>query len=118
MQDLAFGRLRVSKIHHFIQQLVKNDKVVADRLFFQLLKVLLQHGSKLVQKQEDLGRVGVAPRQSKHLLSERLDSTRTIQVVMAHMHIIHTLRAHARLNGACSMLLFDFEHKREEAIQR
>lgn len=39
LQDLAFGRLRVSEIHHFIQELVDDHKVVSDRFFFEFFKV-------------------------------------------------------------------------------
>lgn len=42
LQDLGFGRLRVTKVHHLVEKLVDDDKVVPDRLLLELLEVFDQ----------------------------------------------------------------------------
>ena len=66
LQDLALCRLRVSKVHHLVEELVYDDEVIANTLFFQLFEVLLQYRSQLVQEEEDLGGIGIPPRESQH----------------------------------------------------
>ena len=48
LQDLALRRLRVSKVHDLVQQLVDNDEVVSDALLFELLEVLGEYLNDLV----------------------------------------------------------------------
>lgn len=43
LQDLRVGRLRVPKVHEFVEQLVDDYEVVADALLFQLVEVLTEH---------------------------------------------------------------------------
>ena len=42
LEDLALGRLRESKVHHLIHELVYDDKVIPDTLLLQLLEVFNQ----------------------------------------------------------------------------
>ena len=60
LQDLALRRLRVSKVHDLVQQLVDNDEVVPDALLLELFEVLRKDLNDLMQEQQDLRRVGVA----------------------------------------------------------
>ena len=60
LENLALGRLRVPKVHHLVHELVDDDKVVADGLFFELLEVLHEHLHEPVQEEDDLGGVCVA----------------------------------------------------------
>lgn len=70
-QNLALGELRVTKVHHFVQQLVDDDKVVANTLFLQILKVLLKHLASLVQVHKQRSHVGVAPGEREHCSTKR-----------------------------------------------
>jgi len=50
LQNLAFGRLRKSKVHHFVHQLIYDDKIVPDGLFLEFLKVLDEDLREAVEK--------------------------------------------------------------------
>jgi hypothetical protein len=52
--------LRIAKVHHLVQQLVDDDKIVADRLFFQFLEIFGEDLDNLVQEEEDFGGIRVA----------------------------------------------------------
>lgn len=43
LQDLAVCRLRESKVHQFIQELVDDHKVVLNALLLQLFEVLCEY---------------------------------------------------------------------------
>ena len=43
LEDLALRSLRIAEVHDLIQQLIDEDKVVSDALFFQLLEILPKH---------------------------------------------------------------------------
>ena len=60
LQYLAFCRLRVAEIHHFVEELVDDDEVVADGFFFERLEILCEDLDDLVKEEEDLGGIGVA----------------------------------------------------------
>ena len=60
MQDLALCCLRVSKVHHFVQQFIDDDEVVSDTLLLQHLEVFGEDLDDLVEEQEDLGGIGVS----------------------------------------------------------
>lgn len=53
-------RLRVSEIHHFVEELINNDKVITNGFLLELLEVLGEDGDEFVKKQEDSCGVGVA----------------------------------------------------------
>lgn len=60
LQDLALCCLRVSKVHHLIQQFIDDDKVVPDTLLLQHLEVFGKHLHNLVEEQKDLGGIRVS----------------------------------------------------------
>jgi hypothetical protein len=60
LEDLGFRSLRVAKVHHFVEQFVDNDKIVADRFFFKCFEILRENFDDFVEEEEDLGGVGVA----------------------------------------------------------
>ncbi len=60
LQDLALGGLRVAKVHHLVQQLIDDDKVVAYALLLQHLEVLGEDLDDLVQEEQDFGGIRVA----------------------------------------------------------
>ena len=43
LQNLGVRSLRVSEVHHLVEQLVADDEVVADALLLHLLEVVAQH---------------------------------------------------------------------------
>lgn len=59
LQYLALRRLGITKVHHLVQQLVNNDKVVPDTLLLELLEVFRKHLDDLVQEKEDLGGIRI-----------------------------------------------------------
>ena len=66
MEDLALRRLRISKVHHLVHELVDDDKVVADGLLLELLEVLDEDLGQAMQEEDDLGRIGVSAGQGEH----------------------------------------------------
>lgn len=60
LQNLALCRLRVSKIHHLVEQFVNDDKVVSNTLLFQHLEVFGEYLHNLVEEQKDLGGIRVS----------------------------------------------------------
>lgn len=77
LQDLALCSLRVTKVHHFIQQFVYNDEVISDTLLLQFLEVFREDLHDLVEEQQDLGGICVS-------LRERED----IKVTMADVEVL------------------------------
>lgn len=43
LENLGLCSLRIAKVHHFVEQLVYDDKVVPNALFFQLLEVFCEN---------------------------------------------------------------------------
>ena len=66
LENLALRCLGVTEVHHLIQQLINNHKVISYRLFLEFLEVLDENGRQTMQEDDDLCRVGVSPRQRKH----------------------------------------------------
>jgi hypothetical protein len=77
LQYLAFGSLRVTKIHHLVKQLIDDDKVVPNTLLLELFKVLGEDLDDFVQEQEYLSGIGVA-------LSEREEK----EIIMTDIKIL------------------------------
>lgn len=71
--------MRVPKVHHLVQQLVDDDKVVSDTLFLKLFEVLREDLDDLVQEQEDLGGICVA-----------LCYCKEVEVVMADVEVLNS----------------------------
>ncbi len=59
LQDLGLGYLRIPEIHHLIEQLVDDDKVVADGFFFEFFEIFNKDVAELVQEEQDCGGVCV-----------------------------------------------------------
>lgn len=59
LENLALGCLGKPKVHHLVQQLIDNHKVVPDRLLFELLEVLGQDGREAVEEDDNFGCVRV-----------------------------------------------------------
>lgn len=51
LKNLGLSCLRVSEIHHLVQQLVDDDKVVPDTLLLELLEVLRKYFDYPMQEQ-------------------------------------------------------------------
>lgn len=60
LEDLGLGGLGIAKVHHFVEKLVDDDKVVANRLFLEGFEVLGEDLDDLVEEEEDFGGIGVA----------------------------------------------------------
>ena len=54
LEDLAFGRLGESKVHHLVHELVYDNEVIPDTLFLQLLEVFHQDLCESVEEDDDL----------------------------------------------------------------
>lgn len=67
LQNLALGRLRISKVHHLIHKLVYDNEIVSYRLFLEFFEVLDEHLGQSVQKADDLCRIAVLFRKRKNL---------------------------------------------------
>lgn len=67
LEDLGLGGLGIAKVHHFVEKLVNDDKVVADGFFLQSLEVLGEDLDDLVQEEKDSGGIGVALRQRQEI---------------------------------------------------
>lgn len=67
MQDLALCCLRVSKVHHLIQEFVNDDKVIPNTLLLEDLEVFGEDLHELVEEEEDLGSICVSFGQSENV---------------------------------------------------
>lgn len=65
MQDFALCCLRVSEVHHLIQQLVNDDKVVPNTFLLQHLEVFGKNIHDLMKEKEDLGGICISFGQCK-----------------------------------------------------
>jgi hypothetical protein len=69
--------LWIAKVHHFIQQLVDDDKVVPDRFFLQLFKIFGEDFDDLMEKEEDFRSVGVT-----------LGKGKKVKIIMPYVQIL------------------------------
>mmetsp|Transcript_12720 Transcript_12720/g.39527 ORF Transcript_12720/g.39527 Transcript_12720/m.39527 type:complete len:393 (+) Transcript_12720:1683-2861(+) len=79
-QNLALRILRVAEVHHFVQQLVHDDEVVAQYLLVQLVEVLLEDAAQPVQEEQDRRRVYIGGGARHH-----------VQVVVLHVRVRDTV---------------------------
>jgi len=82
LQYLRLGSLGISEIHHLIEQLIDDDKVVSYTLFFELFEVLCKHLDDLVEKKEDLGSICVS-------FGERKE----VEIVVSNVQILASISA-------------------------
>mmetsp|Transcript_45275 Transcript_45275/g.120078 ORF Transcript_45275/g.120078 Transcript_45275/m.120078 type:complete len:245 (-) Transcript_45275:202-936(-) len=87
-EDLHLRCLRVPIVHHLIQKLVGDDKVVLDALLFKFFEVVPQHLCKLIQERHDEQGVGVALRRGEE-----------IEIVVPDPHQTDSIFAEHRLDG-------------------
>lgn len=67
LQDLALCCLRVSKVHHLVQQFVDDDEVIPDTLLLQHLEVFGEDLHDLVEEQKNFGGICVSLGQSENV---------------------------------------------------
>ncbi len=60
LEDLGFGGLWVAKVHHLVEELVDDDKVIPDGFFFELFEVLGEDFDNLVEEEKDFGGIGIS----------------------------------------------------------
>lgn len=60
LENFALRGLGVSKVHHFVQELVYDDEIVAYTLFFEFLEILDENLDESVQEDDDFSSVGVS----------------------------------------------------------
>jgi hypothetical protein len=60
LEDFRFGCLWVAKVHHLVEEFVDNDKVIADRFFFEFFEVFGEDFDYFVEEKEDFGGIRVA----------------------------------------------------------
>jgi hypothetical protein len=49
-EELHFGGLRISVIHHLVKELVDDNKIVSNRLLLKILEVVFEDADEGVQK--------------------------------------------------------------------
>ena len=59
LENLRLGRLRVSEIHHLIQQFIDDDKIVSDAFFLQFFEIFGENLHDAVEEKQYLGGIGV-----------------------------------------------------------
>ena len=67
MQDLALCCLWISKVHHFVQQFVNDDKIIPDTLLLEDLEIFGEDLHELVKEEKDLGSICVSFGQSENV---------------------------------------------------
>ena len=60
LEDLRLRGLRVAEIHHFVEEFVDDDEVVADGFFFEGLEVFGEDCDEAVEEEEEGGGVWVS----------------------------------------------------------
>lgn len=67
LQDLALCCLWISKVHHFVQQFVNDDKIIPDTLLLEDLEIFGEDLHELVEEEKDLGSICVSFGQSENV---------------------------------------------------
>ena len=60
LKNLAFGSLRIAKVHHFVHELVDNNEVIPYTLLFEFLEVLDENLDKPVQKDDNFSGIAIS----------------------------------------------------------
>jgi hypothetical protein len=105
LQYLGLGGLWVAKVHHLIQQLVDDDKVVPYALLLELLEVLCEDLDHLVQEQKDLGGICVAFGEGEE-----------VEVVVADVEVVDAFAREAWGHGRA--LVFGLAEQDGELLDR
>lgn len=105
MQDLGFGGLWVSKVHHFIQQLVDDDKVVPYTFLLEFFEVLRKYFHHLVQKEENFSRICVSFCKCKE-----------VEIVVADVEIVDAFAGKAWWDGGA--LVFGLTEQDRKFLDR
>jgi hypothetical protein len=82
LQYLGFGSLGISEIHHLIEQLIDDDKVVSYTLFLKLFEVLCKHLDDLVEEKEDLGSICIS-----------FGKREEVEIVVSYVEILPSISA-------------------------
>lgn len=69
--------MRVTKIHHFVEELIYNHKIIPDAFLLELLEILREDLDDFVQEKENLGGICVSLRECKE-----------IQIVVADVQVL------------------------------
>jgi hypothetical protein len=95
--------LRITEIHHLVQQFVDNHKVVPYTLLLEFLEVLCEHLHELVQEQKYLGSICVSFCESEH-----------IEVVVADVEVVDAFAGEAGWDGGA--LIFGLAEQNREFL--
>jgi hypothetical protein len=87
--------LWVTEVHHLIEQFIDNDKVVANTFLLQDLEILREHLHDFVEKEENLGRIGV-------FLCQRKD----VKVAVTDVEILNKPWCISKLVGRASVVTY------------
>lgn len=86
LQNLGLCCLRVSKVHHLVQQFIDNNEVVADTLLLQNLEVFGKNFHKLVKEKKDLGGICVS-----------LGQCEDVKVAVANIKVLYNIPTPVRI---------------------
>lgn len=86
MQNLGLRCLRISKVHHLVQQFIDNNEVVADTLLLQNLEVFGENLHKLVEEKEDFSGICVS-----------LGQCENVKVAVANIKVLYDIPTHVRI---------------------
>lgn len=86
LQNLGLRCLRISKVHHLVQQFIDNNEVVADTLLLQNLEVFGENLHKLVEEKEDFSGICVS-----------LGQCENVKVAVANIKVLYDIPTHVRI---------------------
>lgn len=62
LKDFRFGVLRITEIHHLIEEFMDDDEIIANAFLFQFGEILIENLNDFVHVDDHHGGVGVGPR--------------------------------------------------------
>lgn len=113
LQDLALRCLRVSKVHHLVQQFVNDDKVIPNTLLLEDLEVFGEDLHELVEEEKNFGGICVSFGQSENVQVAVTDiKVLEIRTGLCQFHV----DAHTQSGGqGCGI---DMREEAEQAAKR
>ena len=69
--------MRITKIHHFVEELIYDHKIISNTFLLELLEILCEDLDDFVQEEKDLGGICVSLRECKE-----------IQIVVADVQVL------------------------------